>query len=224
MNGIHDMGGMHGFGSIEREVDEPIFHEPWESRVFGMMLGVRVPVPGGGRSKVEAMDPAHYLTSSYYEKWLHGRIEGLIAAGVLTQEELQERVEALRAQPDAELPRREDPERVQTILARLRQRQAPNREAPIQPQFAVGDTVRVRNMHPAGHTRLPRYVRGKQGRVVRFYGIHNLQDARPPDTPSEPQPIYAVRFDARELWGDAAEPNESVHLDMWESYLEKESA
>ncbi|MDH3602719.1 MAG: nitrile hydratase subunit beta [Candidatus Tectomicrobia bacterium] len=224
MNGIHDMGGMHGFGPVERELDEPVFHEPWEGRVFGMMLGVRVPVSGGLRSKIEEMDPAHYLTSSYYEKWLHARIEGLVAAGVLTQAELQARVDALRAQPDAELPRHEDPERVQTVLARLRQRQAPDREASIQPQFAVGDTVRVRNLHPAGHTRLPRYVRGKRGRVVRFYGIYDLQDARPPDTPPEPQPIYAVRFDVGELWGEAAEPNEEVHLDMWEGYLEPAGA
>ena len=85
------------------------------------------------------------------------------------------------------------------------------------------DRPRHAGRHLAGHTRLPRYVRGKRGRVVRFYGIHDLQDARPPDTPPEPQPIYAVRFDARELWGEAAEPNEGIHLDMWESYLEKES-
>ena len=89
MNGIHDMGGMHGFGPIVREENEPVFHHDWEGRVFAIRIATPVPIPGGSRNNIEQMDPAAYLTTSYYEKWLHSRIQGLIDAGVLTEAELE---------------------------------------------------------------------------------------------------------------------------------------
>ena len=99
MDGIHDMGGMHGFGPVIREENEPLFHDPWEGRVLAMTVATPIPVPGGSRNNIENMDPAHYLSSSYYEKWLHSRIKGLIDAGVLTQEELETRMALLRIIP-----------------------------------------------------------------------------------------------------------------------------
>ena len=220
MNGIHDMGGMHGFGPVEREDDEPVFHHDWEGRVFAMRVVTPVPIPGGSRNNIETMDPLHYLRSSYYEKWLHARVKGLIDSGVLTAEELQAREARYRDRPDTPMPRREDPEQVQVVLASLRTHRSPRRDVDAQPQFALGDPVRVRNLHPPGHTRLPRYVRGKCGAVVRFYGFQDVQDAPPPGIAVEPQAVYAVRFAAAELWGDAAEANSTVCIDMWESYLE----
>ena len=84
MDGIHDMGGMHGFGPIIREEEEPVFHYLWEGRVLAIVRATPIPIPGGMRNNIETMDPGHYLTSSYYEKWLHARIKGLIDAGAIT--------------------------------------------------------------------------------------------------------------------------------------------
>ena len=220
MNGIHDMGGMHGFGPVEREDNEPVFHRDWEGRVFAMRVVTPVPIPGGARSNIETMEPLHYLRSSYYEKWLHARVQGLIDSGVLTAEELQTREALYRDRPDTPVPRRSDPERVQAVLANLRTHRSPRRDVDAQPRFGLDDPVRVRNLHPPGHTRLPRYVRGKRGEVVRFYGFQDVQDTQPPGVAVEPQAVYAVRFAALELWGDAAEANSTVCIDMWESYLE----
>jgi nitrile hydratase len=220
MNGIHDMGGMHGFGPIVREENEPVFHHDWEGHVFAMQVATPVPIPGGSRNNIEHMDPAAYLTTSYYEKWLHSRIKGLIDAGVLTAAELEARISLYRDHPETPVPHREDPDRVQHIRAQLRRVESPRRDVPIQPQFSIGATVRARNMHPPGHTRLPRYVRGKCGIVERYYGIYDFQDAVSPGTAAPQQPLYAVRFDACELWGTSAEAHSRVCLDMWESYLE----
>lgn len=220
MNGIHDMGGMHGFGPVEREDNEPVFHAAWEGRVFAMRVATPVPIPGGSRNNIEQMDPAEYLTSSYYEKWLHSRIKGLFDAGVLQPEELQQRIAFYQEHPEAPVPHRDDPENTRHTLARLRSWNSPRLDLPIEPRFAIGATIRVRNIHPPGHTRLPRYVRGKQGVISRFYGIYDLQDAVPEGQEAPPQPLYAVRFEGRDLWGEDAEANSAVYLDMWESYFE----
>ena len=220
MNGIHDMGGMHGFGPIEREENEPVFHHAWEGRVYAMAMETPVPVPGGFRYAIERMDPAHYLASSYYEKWLYIQTQGLIEAGVLTQEELDDRVAYFRNNPNAAPPQRNDPELVQRVLADTYAPQSLRREVELQPAFALGDAVKARNMHPVGHTRLPRYARGRRGVVAQFWGIQDIDDTLPPGIEAQPQPLYSVRFEARELWGASAEPNCAVYLDMWESYLE----
>jgi nitrile hydratase subunit beta len=220
MNGIHDMGGMHGFGPIVREENEPVFHHDWERRVFAMRVATPVPIPGGSRNNIEQMDRAAYLTTSYYEKWLHSHIKGMIDAGVLTAEELEARIALYRDHPETPVPHREDADRVRRIQAQLRRVASPRRDVPIRPQLPIGAMVRARNMHPPGHTRLPRYVRGKCGTVERYYGIYDFQDAMPAGTEAAPQPLYAVRFDARELWGESAEAHNVVCIDMWESYLE----
>ena len=166
------------------------------------------------------MEPIHYLTSRYYEKWLHSRIKECIDAGVLTAEEVEARMAFYRDHPDAPVPWRNDPERVQHALQSLRTHRSPLRTANTQPQFSPGAAVRARNLHPPGYTRLPRYVRGKRGVVTRFYGFFDLQDTLPPGVEAPPQPLYAVRFAAQELGGEAAAANSVVYIDMWESYLE----
>lgn len=221
MDGIHDMGGMHGFGPVVREENEPLFHHEWERRVLGIAVATPVPVPGGSRNNIENMDPAHYLASTYYEKWLHSRVRGLIDAGALTADELETRMALLRRRPDAETPVHPDPDGVRADLASRRTAASTPSQADVRPQFQKGDRVRALNIHPEGHTRLPRYVRGKTGTITRFYGVHDLQDAElPHGCARREQPLYAVRFASRELWGESAEGSSAVYLDMWESYLE----
>ena len=221
MDGIHDMGGMHGFGPIVREENEPLFHHRWERRVLGVAVATPVPVPGGSRSNIENMDPAFYLSSSYYEKWLHSRIKGLIDAQVLTADELETRMSLFRNRPDAVTPVHPDPDAVRAGRAGPGPVSSPGSQVDIRWQFQKGDPVMARNIHPEGHTRLPRYVRGKVGTVARFYGIHKLQDTvMPGGCVRREQPLYAVRFESRELWGESAEAENAVYLDMWEGYLE----
>ncbi len=220
MNGIHDMGGMHGFGPVEREDPEPVFHHEWEGRAFGMFLSSQVPVPEGKRYKVETLEPQQYLTASYYERWMQACIQACIDAGALTAEELETRMSDLRDNPDTAIPQRQDPESLSKWIERMHTSKTIRRETDRTPQFAIGDTVRARNIHPVGHTRLPRYVRGQPGVITRFYGFHDVQDHLPLGTDAPPEPVYAVRFEARALWGEAAEPNGALYIDMWERYLE----
>jgi len=166
------------------------------------------------------MKPAHYLATSYYEKWLYVQTQALIAAGVLTQAELDERVAHFRSNPHVTSPQRTDPEGVQRVSADTFAPESHRKAIDIRPAFAIGEDVRVRNMHPMGHTRLPRYARGRRGVVNQCYGIQDIDDTMPPGVHAQPQPLYSVRFAAGELWGDSAEPNCAVYLDMWESYLE----
>ena len=222
MNGVHDMGGMHGFGPVQRELDEPVFHEPWEGRMFGIMQALgphRVHDPDGLRSAIEHMEPARYLASSYFERWLLVTEKALLAKGLVTQEELDARTRSFEDDPDQAPPRREDSGATQRLMRAVYTRAPAHRDADATPSFRPGDAVAVRNIHLEGHTRLPRYVRGKRGVVTRFHGIHGFHDAAADETRPGPQPVYNVRFEASELWGESAEGGESLHIDLWESYL-----
>jgi nitrile hydratase len=222
MNGIHDLGGMHGFGPIVREEEEPVFHEAWEGRVFGLASAAPPEaVPGTGfRHTIERMDPVQYLTSSYYEHWLVVLETGVVEAGLVTREELAARAAFFRDHADAAMPRREDPEQAGAILASFHQLQPPDRPGGAAPRFKPGDGVRARNIHPQGHTRLPRYVRGRRGIIVRLYGIHDFPDTPAAGSTTPPQAVYSVRFAARELWGESGDQRSDVYLDLWDSYLE----
>jgi nitrile hydratase subunit beta len=220
MNGIHDMGGMHGFGPIVYEENEPVFHHAWEGRIYAIRMNTPVPVPGGFRYAIERMGHTLYLVSNYYEKWLHTGIQYLIEAGIFSQAEFDERLAFYHTNPQATPPRREDPEAVQRAVARIWMAQSPCRDVDVQPVFQIGDSVKTRNIHPAGHTRLPRYACGKRAVVVNYHGVQDFDDALSAGLGPQPQPLYSVRFEGQELWGESAEPNSAVYLDMWESYLE----
>ena len=113
-----------------------------------------------------------------------------------------------------------NPDGVRAKFARRRPASSTPLRVNFRPQFQGGDRVRARNIHPEGHTRLPRYVRGKTGTIARYYGIHNLQDAElPGGCVRREQPLYAVRFESRDLWGESTEAEDAVYLDMWEGYL-----
>lgn len=217
MNGVHDMGGMHGFGPMVPEENEPVFHKEWEGRVFGMTVGFGGKLRTGGRHDLERIDPVKYLAFSYYEKWMQAMENSLLERGVITRDELDAKTDYYRENPDVPVPRVEDPERVPHSIGRLRAHYSPVVEHDATPKFNIGDQARARNINPPGHTRLPRYIRGKQCVIAGYYGIHELQDT---ENNEVPQPVYSVRFEGEELWGDAAEPNQALYIDMWESYLE----
>ncbi|MCC6627922.1 MAG: nitrile hydratase subunit beta [Chloroflexi bacterium] len=215
MNGVHDMGGMHGFGPIEIDPSEPLFHAAWEARVRSMMTlayGRPYFTIDAMRYGIEQMPPAEYLRASYFERWLASLEYNLIHEGLLTRDELDARTALLREQPDAPLP-------PPTSASRAPDPPAPHPAPPPTARFAVGDAVVTRNVHPTGHTRLPRYARGKRGVVQRVDGPQIFPDTNAHGLGPQPRVLYNVRFDARELWGEAAEPHGTIALDLWESYL-----
>jgi nitrile hydratase subunit beta len=218
VDGVHDMGGMHGFGPVisgpdDRVLDEPTFHDPWEGRTFGLMIttsakGLRT---GSIRPAIEEIDPATYLASSYYARWARSVESGVVAGGSLTTAEIDER--AARVGDEPVRSQATDPDLVAAVPAFLNRPTATS-GAPVEPVFGPGDRVTVRRMAPVGHHRCPRYVRGATGTVVRVAG-----GWPPPDADAEaPEAVYTVRFDMRDLWGDDAEPG-ALFIDLWERYL-----
>ena len=219
MDGIHDMGGMHGLGPLVVEPDEPAFHHSWEGRVFGIncaATGDRSWTLDTFRFTRECL-PAHdYLTQSYYEQWWATYAIMYLESGLVTAAEL------MAGHAVAGSTRRGDAMRPEDVPTRARMGLASQREVADPPRFAVGDTVRARTIHPAGHTRLPRYVRGKPGRVHALRGAHVFPDTNAHGLGECPQHLYSVGFAARDLWGSAAPARDTVFLDLWESYLEAE--
>lgn len=206
MDGIHDMGGMAGFGAVAVEPDEPVFHEAWERRAFVAAVAGSSLVANGARFRhaIERMDPAAYLSTSYYEHWLTGVATSLVETGRLTREELEARA------PGFPLSR---PERAPVSV--------PGADV-TEPRFAPGDRVRVREWHPSGHTRCPRYVQGRRGTIERVGIIASIPDveAHARDGARQMSPTYSVRFTAAELWGEGAEAGaELIHADLWQDYL-----
>ena len=219
MNGIHDLGGMHGFGRVEREENEPCFHEEWEGAVFAISQIVRnthhLFNVDEFRRGIETMDPADYLAASYYERWLRSIEVNLIEKGIIAEAELDQRVEAIRSGSDDDRPRSV------LVAADLRiESPAESRDDAPLPRFAVGDPVVARNVHPTGHTRLPRYLRGKRGVVDRVRGVQIFPDTNAHGLGRHPQTVYSVRFTGGELWGESAEDRQTLFIDLWESYLE----
>jgi len=217
MNGVHDMGGMHGFGPVEPEADEPVFHAPWEGRVLAMRraLGAwRRWNIDAGRHSIETLPPADYLRMSYYEKWLASAIKLALGAGLISQRELE------TGRRDPATPVATPPLTADKVMPALMAGGPTHRETTVRPRFAAGQAVRAREIHPAGHTRLPRYVRGRLGTIERDHGAHVFPDSNARFQGENPQFLYTVRFAARELWGDAANPVDAVYLDLWEEYLD----
>lgn len=216
MNGVHDMGGMHGFGPVVAESDEPVFHADWEGRVLAMSLAMRATGEWGvdeSRFAQEREPPAAYLAESYYERWLAGLERLLLERGLVSENEL----EAGRSlTPGQAVAGRLGPDDVAAHKGGASSRREPSHPA----RFAVGDRVRARNIHPSGHTRLPRYVRGHLGTVTRLHGCHVFPDASAHGLGDDPQWLYVVVFDAAELWGADAQSPSAVSVDAFEPYLE----
>ena len=219
MNGVHDLGGMHGFGPVEREADEPVFHAEWERRAFALTLAMgawgRWSLDMARHSR-ERMPPHEYLAAGYYERWLWGLETLLVEHGFLSREELARRAE----RPRNARPLEPGALRAADVPRLLRNRRAARLDDPVAPRFTAGDRIVARNLHPAGHTRLPRYVRGRRGVVDRDHGVFIFPDTHAAGLGRKPQHVYSVRFAARELWGPEAPPRDAVYADLWDDYLD----
>ena len=210
MNGIHDMGGLHGFGRVEVEAGEPVFHARWEARVFGIVNLLPSGNVDAGRHGLERLDPVSYLANGYYGRWLAALERGLLAQGILAPDEIEARMLAPVAPstPRAAPPWKPSP------------RPSYARAVGRAPRFAAGAAVRTRNHQPEGHTRLPAYARCRRGAIERVHPAMVYPDDHAHGRGENPHHLYTVRFAARELWRDEAETDTTVCLDLFEPYLE----
>ena len=216
MNGVHDMGGMHGFGPVEPEANEPVFQAPWEGRVFAMQRAtffIGLWNIDMARASVESLAPHIYLSASYYEKWERGLESRLIAFGLVGADEI---AAGRSLRPGKTLERKLLAADVDKSL----QRGSYGRPAPHPARFSPGAAVRTKNINPPTHTRLPRYARDRVGTVEAVRGCHVFPDSVVKGEGENPQWLYTVVFDGRELWGEQSDPSLKVSIEAWEPYLE----
>jgi nitrile hydratase beta subunit len=217
MNGAQDLGGAHGFGPVVPEPDEPVFHANWERRVFAMAMAMGFTGAwnlDGSRATRESLPPAQYLASSYYEIWLAALEKQVAATGLATPDEIAAGRASEPARPVARVLARDG------LEARFRAGFPSSREPAAPARFAVGDIVLARNAHPTGHTRLPRYARGRRGRVERVEGAFVYPDTNAYQAGENPTWLYTVSFTAQELWGASGDPGGIVTVAAFEPYLE----
>ena len=218
MDGAHDMGGAAWSGPVRPEPNEPVFHAPWERRAFAITLAMGM--PGGwnidmSRFARENRPPAEYLGMSYYQIWLAGLERLMLERGLVATDEIEAGTPLHPAKPVAKTL---TPDGVAAML----HRGGPTERTTTRPAgFAVGDRVRAKMIHPPTHTRLPGYVRGHDGIVERVLGCHVFPDSNASGAGEDPQWLYTVTFDGRELWGEASDPGLKVSVDAWEPYLER---
>jgi nitrile hydratase subunit beta len=217
VNGVHDMGGMHGMGPIEPQKNEPMFHARWESRIFALRRAMRPWNKWNGNSsrhQIELIPAAEQLRLSYYAKQVEAFHELIAKSGLVTPAELASGKRA-RGSPKAVPLLKAD-----EVPAFVAKGAPASRQVAVTSRFQAGQSVRARNINPVAHTRLPRYARGKTGTIDRDHGVYIFPDTNAHGLGEKPQHVYAVRFAARELWGEEASPRDSVYIDMWDDYLE----
>ena len=216
MNGVHDLGGMQDFGPVEPEPNEPPFHSQWEARSLALnraMGYAKVWTIDRSRAAIEELPPVDYLSMSYYEKWAARLEKLLLETGLVDADEI---AAGHSQRPGKPLPRTLAAADVGPALTR----RSYARPAAAPARFKIGDRVRTRNMHPKTHTRLPRYARGRTGVIEALRGCHVFPDTVAIGQGENPQWLYTVRFDGRELWGESADPTLKVSIEAWEPYLE----
>ncbi len=219
MNGAQDLGGMMGFGPVRPEPDEPVFHGEWEKRALAITLASAALGEWNldmARHARETLPPPEYLTSSYYEIWTKALARMLAERGMVTPEE----VAAGRALMPP-VPTRRPRADADTVARGLAKGTPYDRPAEAPALFSVGDRVRAKLINPRGHTRLPRYIRGRTGIVVAVHGVFAFPDTNAHGLGEQPHWCYGVRFTGRDVWGPDAEPGLEIMVDCWEPYLER---
>jgi len=217
MNGIHDMGGMQDMGPIQHEKNEPVFHARWEGRVRALgnaMAAWRKWNLDTDRFEGELIPPAEYLRYSYYERAFAVLVALVVKHGLVKPPEAETGVRVEGS------PKATPALTTAGVLHVLTTGVVSTRDVAVAPQFKVSQRIRTRNVNPIGHTRLPRYARGKIGTIERDYGVFVFPDTNAEFLGEKPQHVYSVRFAARELWGEQAKPQDAVYLDLWDDYLE----
>lgn len=217
MNGVHDLGGMHGMGPIQPEKNEPVFHATWEGRAYGItraMGGWRLWNLDATRFQRELIAPADYFRMSYYERWIAGLVELMLKNKLVTRAELAS------CRPDEGTVIRTPTFTADKVPAFISKGVPARRDVPVAANFRIGQRVHTRNINPVGHTRLPRYARAKVGTVERDHGVFVYPDSNAHFQGEKPQHVYSVRFAARDLWGEQASQRDSVYIDLWDDYLE----
>jgi nitrile hydratase subunit beta len=217
MNGVHDMGGMHGLGPVVAEQDEPVFHAAWEGRLFALRRAAgawRKWNIDASRYAVERVPPVEHLQASYYARQYLAFIKLLVERGLVTADEIA------TGQPAKDQPKLVPPLTAAKAVELVAKGAPVNRDIDTAPRFREGQQVRAREIHPVTHTRLPRYVRGRAGTVIRDHGVFVFPDTNAQFLGEKPQHLYSVRFAARELWGEQAAAKDSVYLDLWDDYLD----
>lgn len=212
MNGAHDAGGQMGYGPIDHETNEPVFHAAWERQLFALALANASDWSlDEDRAACEAMPPLKYVTTSYYEHWLHGMEFLLQRHGFVTADEIGTGRMIVA-------PKKVTPMPAAAIGPALIARNSYRRDVQHEPRFALGDTILARRINPQSHTRLPRYLRGHRGTVIRNNGAHVFPDSNAVGQGENPQWLYTVEFDASEIW--SASTAATICADLWEPYLE----
>lgn len=215
MNSVHDMGGMEGLGALVPDPPGGPFHAPWEARVHALVLATPVGANIDARRRQRERIPGQaYLAMSYYERWLTALEAMLLDCGAVTLTELE------TGTPDPACPRSQPFLTADGVPAHLSRRRTYHRACARAPLYAAGDAVRARLMNPSGHTRTPRYVRGRAGVVVRDHGFHVFPDVNAETAVETPERLYTVRFRAADLWGPEASVRDAVFVDLFEPYLE----
>jgi nitrile hydratase len=222
MSRVHDMGGRFGDGAVVPEPEDEIFHADWHARALALTLASgslgkwNIDV---SRHMRECLSPKDYTAFSYYEKWMGGLANLLVSTGVMTRDELA-------GKTTAQISELAEKKLTADQVAGAMARGGPAaRESKIAPVFEIGDTVMTRRIAEnvlvsGGHTRLPNYAAGAQGRILRYHGTHVLPDSNAHGLGEAPEPLYAVIFPAAELWQHPEHPRDEVVLDLWQSYLE----
>jgi nitrile hydratase beta subunit len=216
MNGVHDMGGMHGFGKVEPEPDEPPFHAAWEERVLAMQRAMRYTDAWNidmSRDALERLPPPLYLASSYYERWTLGMQTTALEKGLIDADEIAAGHALRRGAPVARVMTKND-------IGAVAKRGSFSRPPSSGARFKPGDRVRTRNINPPTHTRLPRYARGRMGMIEAVRGCHVFPDSVTTGGGENPQWLYTVVFDGRQLWGANADPTLKVSVEAFEPYIE----
>ena len=217
MNGVHDMGGMDGMGPIDPRKDDPPFHAYWEARAFAHLLALGALGKWNNdavRRCFESFAPSDYLRMRYFERWNAGLTKLLIETSVITTEE------AASARADSSVAKSTPPLRASDVASMIAKGEPYMRRIASLPRFGVDDLVHSRNVHPTWHTRLPRYARGKNGRIERCHGGFVFPDSNSRFAGEQSQYLYSVGFDAHELWGERGAARTTIYLDIWEEHLE----
>ncbi len=224
MNGIHDMGGLHGFGRVDVDVNEPVFHSEWESRVFCITqvldtLGIWN--LDEHRHEIELMSTVDYLSAGYYGRWLFAMERLLDRKGIISSAEMEHHLAEYTRDVRHYRPL-DNAQRHWPLTEQEKVRWgAWRKELQVTARFSEQQTVRVRNIHPAGHTRVTNYARGKIGTITHVYDQPWVfPDTRAHYQGEHVQPVYSVRFSAQILWGMQAEADVFNHIDLSEDHLE----